>query len=147
MCFSVRLFKRTAGLLIVFTQSSLCNKPGSIINLPCYSKQTQNLFYSLWFFSCLSLHCGLLEQKDLSIASTYMALVVKNPPASAGDIRDVGSIPALGRSSGEGNGRPLQYSFLENPMERRAWRATVCGVTKSWTWLKWLGMHACKIVP
>ena len=54
--------------------------------------------------------------------------VVKNPPASTGDIRDVGSIPGLGRSPGEGNGTPLQYSCLENPMDRGAWWATVHGV-------------------
>ena len=46
-----------------------------------------------------------------------MALVVKNPPANAGDKRDVGLIPGLGRSPGEGHGNPLQYSCLENPME------------------------------
>ena len=51
--------------------------------------------------------------------------VVKNPPASAGDIRDVDFIPGLGRSPGEGNGKPLQYSCLEHPIDRGAWRATV----------------------
>ena len=63
-------------------------------------------------------------------------LVVKNLPANAGDIRDAGLIPVLGRSPGVGNGHPLQYSCLENPMDRGAWWATVHGViTKSWTWL------------
>ena len=47
--------------------------------------------------------------------------MVKNPPANAGDAGDVGSIPGLGRSSGEGNGNPLQYSCLENSMDRGAW--------------------------
>ena len=47
-----------------------------------------------------------------------MALVVKNPPANAGDLRDSGSIPELGRSPGRGNGNPLQYTCLENPMAR-----------------------------
>ena len=51
--------------------------------------------------------------------------------ANAGDIRDVGSIPGLGRSPGEGNGKPLQYSCLENPMDRGAWWAIVHGVAKS----------------
>ena len=54
-------------------------------------------------------------------------LVVKNLPANAGD---TGSIPGLGRSSGEGNGNPLQYSCLGNPMDRGAWRATAHGVAK-----------------
>ena len=51
--------------------------------------------------------------------------MVKNPPTSAGDMRDVDSMPRLGRSPGEGNGNPLQYSCLENPMDRGAWRALV----------------------
>ena len=51
--------------------------------------------------------------------------MVKNLPAKAGEVRDAGSIPGLGRSPGEGNGNPLQYSCLENPMDRGAWQATV----------------------
>ena len=62
-----------------------------------------------------------------------MALAVKNLPASAGDIRDTGSIPGLGRSPGEGNGNPLQYPCLENPMDRGAWWVTVHRVAKSQT--------------
>ena len=68
--------------------------------------------------------------------------MVKNPPASAGDIRDADSIPGLGRSPGGGNGNPLQYSCLENSMDRGAWWAAVCRVAKSWTQLKWLSTHA-----
>ena len=59
-----------------------------------------------------------------------MVLVVKNLPASAGDVRDMGSIPGWGRSPREGNGNPLQYSCLKNPMDRGAWRAIVHRVTK-----------------
>ena len=62
-----------------------------------------------------------------------MALVVKNPPANAGDVRDAGSIPGLGRSPGGGHGHPLQYSCLENSMDRGAWQATFHKVTKSQT--------------
>ena len=61
--------------------------------------------------------------------------VVKNLPANAGDARDAGSISELGRSPGGGNGNPLQYSCLENAMDRGAWQATVHGVTKSGTGL------------
>ena len=57
-----------------------------------------------------------------------MVPVVKNLPANAGDIRDMGSIPGLRRSPGEENANPLQYSCLENPMDRGAWRAIVPGV-------------------
>ena len=56
-----------------------------------------------------------------------MAQMVKNPPANAGDL---GSLPGLGRSPGEGNGNPLQYSCLENPKDRGAWWATVHGVAR-----------------
>ena len=64
---------------------------------------------------------------------TLGALVVKNPPANSRDKRDAGSIPGSGRSPGGGPGSPLQYSCLENPMDRGAWRAAVHGVTLSWT--------------
>ena len=57
--------------------------------------------------------------------------VVKNLPANAGDARDVGSIPGLARSPGEGHGNPLQYSYLEDFMNRGAWQAIVHGVTES----------------
>ena len=53
-----------------------------------------------------------------------MALVVKNLPANAGDVRDTGSVSGLGRFVGGGRGNPLQYSCLENPMDRGAWQAT-----------------------
>ena len=57
--------------------------------------------------------------------------MVKNPPANAGDIRDLDSIPESGRSLGGGHGNPLQYSCLENSMDRGAWQATVHRVTES----------------
>ena len=59
-----------------------------------------------------------------------VALVVKNPPANAGDARDVGLIPGSVRSPDLRNDKPLQYSCLENSMDRKAWRATVHGVAK-----------------
>ena len=62
-----------------------------------------------------------------------MVLVVKNQPANAGDLRDAGLIPGLGKSPGRGHGNLLQYSCLEDPMDRGAWRATVHMVTKSQT--------------
>ena len=67
--------------------------------------------------------------------------MVKNSPANAGDIRDVGSIPGSGSSHGVGNGNPLRYSCLENSMDSRAWWATVHRVTKSQTHLKRLNTH------
>ena len=62
-----------------------------------------------------------------------VVLVVKNPPANAADIRDMGSIPGLGRYPEGGHGNLLQYSCLDNPVDRGAWQTTVHEVTKSWT--------------
>ena len=56
--------------------------------------------------------------------------MVTNPPANTGDVRDTGSVPGSGRSPGGGPGNPLQYSCLENSMDRGAWQAIVHGVTK-----------------
>ena len=72
--------------------------------------------------------------------ASQVVLVVKNPPANVGDLRDSSSIPGLRRSQGGGHGNPLQYSCLGNPMDRGAWRAIVHGVAKSWTWLRWLSI-------
>ena len=68
--------------------------------------------------------------------------MVKNPPASAGDVRDAGSIPGSGRSPGGGHGNPLQHSCLGNPVDRGAWWATVHRIAKSQTQLKQVSMHA-----
>ena len=71
-----------------------------------------------------------------------MTLVVKNSPANARDIRDVGSIPGSERSPRGGHGNSLQYSYLKNPMDRGAWQATVHRVIKSSTQLKRFSMHS-----
>ena len=67
------------------------------------------------------------------LQTSQVVLVVKNPPANAGDARDAGSIPGLGRSSRVGNGNLLQYSCLENPMDGGAWWAAVHGAAESQT--------------
>ena len=64
--------------------------------------------------------------------ASQVVLVVKNPLAKAGDIRDVGLIPRSGRSPGGGHSNPLQYAFLENPMNRGVWQAAVHRVAQSW---------------
>ena len=92
-------------------------------------------FGRLGFISIYThIHCHVASQ---------MALVVKNPPAAARDVRDAGSTPGSGRAPGEGNGNIFQYSGLGNPMDKGAWRATVYRVSQSQTWLKGLSMHAC----
>ena len=73
--------------------------------------------------------------------------MVKNPPANAGDARAVGSIPGSGRHPGRRNGNPLQFSSLENSMDRGAWRATVHGVAKSQTGLSTHVHHVPCTVP
>ena len=73
--------------------------------------------------------------------TSQVVLVVKNPPANAGDIRDSGSISGSGRSPGRGSGHPLQYSCLESPMDRGVWQTTVHKVAKSQTWLKRLSTY------
>ena len=74
--------------------------------------------------------------------ASQVELVVKNLPANAGNAGDTGLIPGSGRSPGEGHSNPLQYSCLENFMDRGAWQATVHRVSKSRTGLKRLSMHA-----
>ena len=74
----------------------------------------------------------MVSRVELTISRyvSQVALVVKNLSANAGDVRDLDSIPGLGRPPGEGNGNPFQYSCLGNPMNRRAWQD---GVAKSQT--------------
>ena len=70
------------------------------------------------------------------VGASQVVLLVKNPPAEAEDIRDKQSIPGWERSPGGGNGNPLQYSCLENPIDREAWQDTVHRITESQTQLK-----------
>ena len=88
------------------------------IHMHCRHKDWFNIFHQLY---------------------SQVALVVKNMPAEAGVERDPGSICGLGRCPGEVHGNPLQYSCLENTMDRRAWWATIHRAEKSWTWLRRLG--------
>ena len=89
------------------------------------------------------------EQSQLKVSNELIYIfkgfpggtVVKNPPANAGDARDLGLIPESGRSPGEGHGKPLRYSCLENPLDIGAWKAMVHGVTQSRIRLKQLSTH------
>ena len=71
--------------------------------------------------------------------------MVKNPPANAGDVRDIGSTPGWGRSPRGGHGNPFEYPCLENPTDRGVRQVTVRGVTKSWIRLKLLPTLACAL--
>ena len=128
-------------------------KPGpSVFSLPSSAAPSYILLHLLTFWSEISLS-NLWKLKDYatlifpayvqSHSTSQAALVAKNPTANAGDTRDSGLIPGSERSPAGGLNNPLQYSRVENPMDREAWRATVHRVTKSWTWLKQLSPHAC----
>ena len=71
-----------------------------------------------------------------------LVLMVKNPLATAGDVKDVGSVPGSGRSPRGGHSNPLQYSYLGSSTDRGAWQAAVHRVTKSQIYLKWLSTYA-----
>ena len=81
------------------------------------------------------------NRNQACLRASQAALVVKNLPDNAGDKRDAGSIPGLGRSSEEGNGNPLQYSCLKNPIDRGGWWAIVHRVAKGWIQLKQPSTH------
>ena len=107
-----------------------------------YNLATEQLLNQIMHLSC-SKHSSGFPKKLIFILLTMaqasqVALMVKNPPANAGDSGDAGSIPGLGRSSGGGHGNRFQYSCLENLLDRGALRATVHRVTKSQTQLKQL---------
>ena len=74
-----------------------------------------------------------LRTAKLFFSASQVPLDIKNLPAKAGDVKDSGSTPGLGRSPGGGNGNTLQYSCQRNTMDRGAWWAPVLGVSKSWT--------------
>ena len=74
---------------------------------------------------------GVINYQLISSWASQVVLVVKNLCTNAGDAREEGSVPGPGRCPGEENGTPLQYSYLENPMDRGAWWATVHGAAKS----------------
>ena len=97
---------------------------------------------NVWTIYIIMKSHQLLRHDYWTSWASQVALMVKNPPARAGDKRDSGSVPGWGRSPGGGNGNPLQYSCLKNPMDRGAWWVTVLGVTKCQTQLKWLSTHA-----
>ena len=127
------------------------NRPHSEVppSLPFYLMLTLKHLRSTWYKEIIitfpSITCFSIPVMVLPAwlpRASQVALEVKNLPASAGDVRDGGSIPGSGRSPGEGHSNPLQYCCLENPVNRGAWRATVHGVAKSQTRLKQLSTRA-----
>ena len=112
-------------------------------SLPTYSKF--HLIYSKEsnFFLAVCFHIWF----SLFLWASQVALVVRNRPVNAGDVRDMGLIPGSGWSPGGRHGNPLQYSCLETPMDTGAWRATIHRVTKSRIRLKQLSTHSVHGAP
>ena len=98
-----------------------------------------------WELLGLTQQLSYIIYRSVSYGASQVALVVKNPPANAGDIRDTGSTPGSGRSPEEGMATHPSILAWRIPMDGRAWQAIVHRVTKSWTWLKWLSTHTHNI--
>ena len=112
----------------------ICNTEMNLQNWLSHRRKMFS-FYQKNIFTCL-------QTRIICI----MVLLVKNSPASAGDLRDAGSIPGSGRSPAGRHGNPLQYSCLENPMDRGDWRAIVHGARKTWAQLKQFSTYTVSIV-
>ena len=125
---SLSLLKLRSIESIQFSHSEICKN-----KLPFSSHSVCGVYYGNESELTFALRC--------SHGTFRVVLSVKNLPASAGDRRDPGVTPGSGRSPEGGPGSPLQYSCLENPMDRGAWRAIVQRVTKSQKWLKWLSAY------
>ena len=104
----------------------------------CWGKAVMSITWG----SSAFIHSLIHFIPSITTWASQMVLVIKNPPVNAGDIRNEGSIPRSGRLPGGGQGNPFQYSCLENPVDRGAWRAIVHRVTKSQTQLKQLSVQA-----
>ena len=111
-------FNRTEASMTMHEGHKLCNNSWNKSQMDCSSLTKQN---------------AAIPKEQKNQRPSQVVLVVKNPPANAGDVRDVGSIPGSGRSPGGGREDPLQCSYLGNPMDRGALWATVLKVAKSQT--------------
>ena len=141
-------FQRESEQDIHFQEKKAKAKKGTISFSVCFtgncyrcSTQPKQPEWHLQALSFPGNYTQLLSIKPLQLWASQVVLVVKKPPANAGDLRDVGLIPGSGRSPRGGHGNPLQYSCLENPTDRGAWWAIVHRVTKIRTRLKQLSMH------
>ena len=114
--------------------------PSMIFPLLCYLFQelpeiAEYIYIYIYIYTRTHTHTHMYR-------ACLVSLVVRNPPANAGHVRASGLIPGSGKSPGGGHGNSLQYSCLENPMDRGAWRDTAHRVEKSWTRLERLSTHA-----
>ena len=134
------------------------SSPSAILPSPCITHMPDSITVLIWFPPGIQLQptasewwgwvssacpsCPVLPRSmffSIAAATNWVSQVAQNLPDNSGDL-DL--IPGSGRSPGEGHSNPLQYSCLENPMDRGAWWPIVHRVTKGWTWLKRLSTHA-----
>ena len=128
------VFRQNAGYVASLLQSCAA---GPL--LVCRWRHTQDMFKCLKDVNQTNKLAKVFRNLSFdrsSFRSSWVVLVIRKPPANSGDTGNMGSIPGLGRSLGEGNGYPLQYSCLENPMDRGAWWTIEQVVTKSWTGMR-----------
>ena len=120
---SIPLYRYTLFFLTLLLFFHLYNSywiAGLFLHVVIRNVWVQAIVWACFHFSWVKLSRSRIAG---SYKSSQVALVVKNPPANAGDSGNAGSIPGSGRSPGEGHGNPLQFSCLENPTDRGAWRA------------------------
>ena len=132
--FQARILERVAISLEVGQRGSCCDLCQSILFSSLSFIVSDLIFSSLIHFDLIFVY--------VVRRASQVVLMVRSLCANAVDIRDADLTPELGRSPGGGHGNPFQYSYLENTMDRRAWWAIVLEVTRSWTGLKQLSMHA-----
>ena len=144
---------------LTYKSSRLAEMPvltGGYLDVGSWGQETKYMWRQSHWLLCIA-HSLTLRMRHhclylllaLTIHSSWasrVVLLVKDLPANVGDVRDAALISGLGRSPRGGHGNPLQYFCLENPTDRGVWRATVHGVTKSWTQLKWLSTYTAHAV-
>ena len=118
----------------------------------CFGNTCYLVLYKLGYPDTLhgflySIIYSLIQSTNIRSSASWLAQVSKESTCGTGDIGDTSSIPGLGRSPGGERGNPLQYSCLENPMDKEAWWAAVHRIAKSQTWLKRLNIQACRVQP
>ena len=118
------------------TKEDCCVRLEMSLSLNCDLATAQNIKLSLFLLFLHPFSLSIFKFAILFKWASLVSLMVKNTPANAGHLRDMHLTPGLERSPGGGHGNPLQYSCLENPMDRGAWRATVHRIAKSQTQLK-----------
>ena len=135
---------------IPFSRGS--SQPRNQTHVSCIGRQilyhwatTRETYICIYISIYTHTHTHTYVYTYICIWASQVALVVKNPPAKAGDLRDLGSIPESGRSPGGWRGNLLQLSCLENPLGRGAWQAIAHRVTKQWRWLKWFSTQCTHI--